>query len=234
MSTSTYYSSPTDVMPKAKQAAMRALELDPNLATAHELLGMVTLFFDWDWAGAEKEFKKALEINPSLPEVHLGYANYLATLGRFDEAIANAHEADNLDPLSPAGRHESLWIYFFSGRFPEAVEQCRQVSELEPDSGIPYAVLAVSYAYLGKRPEAIQAVDRATQLSNAPIVLSTSGTALARLGDSSGSTKLLDKAVAQANDRYVCRFNVAAGYALLGEKERAFDSLEQAFRQRSD
>ncbi len=231
---STYYSSPTEVMPKSKDAILRALELDPNLATAHALLGDLHLFFDWDWSAAEKEYRKALEINPSLPEAHLGYANYLATLGRFDEAISNVHEAYTLDPLSPAGRHHGLWIYFFSGRFPETVEQGRQAAELEPESGVPYALLALAYAYMGNEPEAIRAVDRATQLSNSPTVLSTSGSALARLGDAGRATTLLNAALAQARERYVCRFNVAAGYALLGKKDQAFESLEQAYLQRSD
>ena len=231
---STYYSSPTEVLPKSKEAALRALELDPNLASAHALLGNLDLFFDWDWSAAEKEYRKALEINPSLPEAHLGYANYLATLGRFDEAISNVHEAYSLDPISPAGRHDGLWIYFFSGRFPETVEQCHQAAELEPESGVPYALLALTYAYMGNRPEAIRAIDRATQLSNFPTVLSTSGSALARLGNAGRATKLLNAALAQAGERYVCRFNVAAGYALLGKNDEAFESLEQALRQRSD
>src|SRR5437016_6283288 len=81
----TYYSSPAEVMPKAKEAALRAVELDTNLASAHVRLGYVRLFFDWDWPAAEAEHRRALDINPSLPEAQLGYANYLGTLGRFEE-----------------------------------------------------------------------------------------------------------------------------------------------------
>lgn len=84
----TYYSSPTEVMPRAKEAALRAVQLDPNLASAHVKLGFAHLFFDWDWPAAEMEYRRALEINPSLPEAQLGYADYLDTLGRFDEALS--------------------------------------------------------------------------------------------------------------------------------------------------
>ena len=231
---SAYYSSPRDVMPRAKEAVQRSLELDPHLANAHVLLGDVHLFFDWDWPAAEREYRQALEINPSLPEAQLGYANYLATLGRFDEAISRVHQAYALDPISPAGRPDGLWIYFFSGHLHEAVEECHKTIELEPEAGVPYAVLALSYAYLGQRSDAVHAVDRATQLVDSPTVLSTSASALARLGDKGRARQLLNKALAEASDRYVCRFNVAAGYAQLGESERAFESLEEAYLQRSD
>src|SRR3989440_4091638 len=120
-----YYSPPTEVMPKAKQAALRAVELDPNLASAHVRLGYVRLFFDWDWSAAELEYRRALEINPSLPEAQLGYANYLGTLGRFDEALSRVQQAYLLDPLALESREEALWIYYFSGRMPETVDQSR-------------------------------------------------------------------------------------------------------------
>src|SRR5437773_9760060 len=112
----TYYSSPTEVMPRAKEAALRALQLDPNLAAARVKLGDVRLLFDWDWAAAEKEYRRALEINPNLPEAQLGYATYLATLGHFDEAISRVQQAYLFDPLALYSRNEVLWIYYYSGR----------------------------------------------------------------------------------------------------------------------
>src|ERR1051325_702282 len=89
----TYYSSPNEVMPRAKEAALRALELDPNLAPARVTLGNVRLLYDWDWTAAEKEYHRALDINPNSPEAQLGYATYLATLGRFDEALSRVQQA---------------------------------------------------------------------------------------------------------------------------------------------
>src|SRR5439155_1554812 len=113
---STYYVAPLDVMPKAKAAALRSLELDDNLADAHASLGNVLLFFDWDWPGSEREFRRALALNPSLPDAHMGYADYLATIGKFDDSIAQVRQAYALDPVSPSVRPEALWIYLFSGR----------------------------------------------------------------------------------------------------------------------
>jgi TolB-like protein/DNA-binding winged helix-turn-helix (wHTH) protein/Flp pilus assembly protein TadD len=229
----TYYSSPREVMPRAKDAALRSIELDPNLASAHVRLGYVRLFFDWDWPAAEAEYRRALEINPSLPEAQLGYANYLATLGRFDEAISRVQQAYLFDPLALESRNDALWIYYFSGRMPETVEQCQKMIELEPDAGLPYAVLALAYAQMGQRAETLHAAENAIRLANSPSVMTTTASALARVGQGAEARELLSKALEQAKERYVCRFLVARAYVELGEAEKALDSLEQGFLQRS-
>ena len=229
----TYYSSPTEVMPRAKEAALRAAELDPNLADAHVKLGYVHLFYDRDWPAAEKEYRRALDINPSLPEAQLGYADYLATLGRFDEALSRVQQAYLYDPLSVESRNEDLWIYYFSGRIPETVEQCRKTIELAPGSGIAYAVLAMAHAKLGRRDETLRAAEEAVRVGNSPSGLAATASALARVGERAKARQVLNKALEEAKDRYVCRFLVAAAYVELGEKEKALQSLEEAFRQRS-
>jgi len=229
----TYYSSPAEVMPRAKEAALRAVGLDPNLASAHVRLGYVRLFFDWDWPAAEVEYRRALEINPSLPEAQLGYANYLATLGHFDEAISRVQQAYLFDPLALESRNEALWIYFFSGRMPEMVEQCQKTIELEPDAGLPHAMLALAHAQMGQRAETLRAAENAIRLANSPSVMTTTAAALARVGQRHEAKQLLGKALEQAKERYVCRFLVADAYVELGDKERALESLEQGFLQRS-
>jgi TolB-like protein/DNA-binding winged helix-turn-helix (wHTH) protein/Tfp pilus assembly protein PilF len=229
----TYYSSPTEVMPRAKEAALRALELDPNLASAHVSLADVLVFFDWDWLAGEKEYRRALEINPNLPEAQLGYASYLATLGRFDEAISRVQQAYLLDPLALESREEALWIYYFSGHMPETVEQARKTIELEPEAGLPYAMLALAHARMGQRPETLQTAESAIRFADSPTVLTTTASALAQVGQGSQARKVLNNALAQAKQRYVCQFTVGAVYADLGENEKALESLEQGFLQRS-
>ena len=229
----TYYSSPTSVMPRAKEAALRALALDPNLASAHVSVGNVHLFFDWDWPAAETEYRRALDINPSSPEAYLGYANYLATLGRFDEAISRVQQAYRFDPLALDSRAEALWIFYFSGRMPETINQCKKTIEMEPAAGLPYAMLALAYARMGERSETLRAAETAVRLANSPTVLTTAASALARVGASSDARQLLSKALGQAKERYVCRFIVAAAYVELDETAKAFESLEQAVLQRS-
>ena len=229
----TYYSSPAEVMPRAKEAALRAVELDPNLGSAHVRLGYVRLFFDWDWPAAEREYRRAFEINPSLPEAQLGYANYLATLGHFDEAISRVQQAYLFDPLALESRNEALWIYYFSGRMPETVEQAQKTIELEPAAGLPHAMLALAYAQMGQRAETLRAAENAIRLANSPSVLTTTAAALARVGQKHEAKQLLSKALEQAKERYVCRFLVADAYVELGDTEKALESLEQGFLQRS-
>jgi TolB-like protein/DNA-binding winged helix-turn-helix (wHTH) protein/Tfp pilus assembly protein PilF len=231
--TTTYYRSPAEVMPRAREAALRAVELDPNLASAHVQLGYVRLFFDWDWPAAEREYRRALEINPSLPEAQLGYANYLATLGHFDEAISRVQQAYLVDPLALESRNDALWIYLFSGRMPEMVEQCQKTIELEPDAGLPHAMLALAHAQMGQRAETLRAADDAIRLANSPSVMTTTAAALARVGQRHQAKQLLSKALEQAKERYVCRFLVADAYVELGDTEKALESLEQGFLQRS-
>jgi TolB-like protein/DNA-binding winged helix-turn-helix (wHTH) protein/Flp pilus assembly protein TadD len=229
----TYYSSPAEVMPRAKEAALRAIELDPSLGSAHVRLGYVRLFFDWDWPAAEREYRRALEINPSLPEAQLGYANYLATLGRFDEAISRIQQAYLFDPLAVESRKEALWIYYFSGRMPETVEQAQKTIELEPAAGLPHAMLAMAYAQMGKRPETLQAAENAIRLANSPSIITATAAALAHVGQNREARQLLGKALEQAKERYVCRFLVADAYVELGDTDKALESLEQGFLQRS-
>jgi TolB-like protein/DNA-binding winged helix-turn-helix (wHTH) protein/cytochrome c-type biogenesis protein CcmH/NrfG len=229
----TYYSSPAEVMPRAKEAALRAVELDPTLGSAHVRLGYVRLFFDWDWPAAEREYRRALEINPSLPEAQLGYANYLATLGHFDEAVSRVQQAYLFDPLALESRKEALWIYYFSGRMPETVEQAQKTIELEPDAGLPHAMLAMAYAQMGKRPETLQAAENAIRLANSPSIITATAAALAHVGQNREAKQLLSKALEQAKERYVCRFLVADAYVELGDTEKALESLEQGFLQRS-
>lgn len=232
-SSTTYYSSPNEVMPRAKQAAQRALELDPNLASAHVTLANVCLLFDWNWPAAEMEYRRALEINPNSPEAQLGYATYLATLGRSEEAISRVQQAYLFDPLAVESRNEALWIYYFSGRMPETIEQAKKTIELEPEAGLPYAMLAMAYARLGKRAETLASTQNALRFANSPSIITATASALARVGESAEARQLLGKALAQSKERYVCRFLVGATYAELGEKQKAFESLEQGFLQRS-
>jgi tetratricopeptide (TPR) repeat protein len=168
-----------------------------------------------------------------LPEGQLGYANYLGTLGHFDEAISRVQQAYLFDPLALESRNEALWVYYFSGRMPETVEQCQKTIELEPAAGLPHAMLALAYAQMGQRSETLRAAESAIRLANSPSVITTTASALARVGHTAEAKQLLSKALEQAKERYVCRFIVAAAFVELGETDKAFDSLEQGILQRS-
>jgi len=233
VSARTYYSSPKDTMPQARDAALHALQLDPDLASAHALLADVKLFFDWDWPAAEKEYLRALELNPNLPAAQLGYADYLSTLGRSDEALSRVQQAYRLDPLAVETRNEALWEYYFSGRMQETIEQAKKIMELEPTAGLPYAMLALANARLKNRAEVNRAADLAVKNADSPTVLTTTASALAEVGETARATQVLNQALEEAKTRYVCQFTVATAYADLGDNEKALQSLELAFLQRS-
>jgi TolB-like protein len=150
---SSFLRAPLDVMPKAKAAAARAIELDDSLAEAHASLAYVKLNFDWDWVGAEREFRHALELNSNLSRGHAGYAHYLLTLRRTDEAIQELRRAETLDPLL-TGTHVDLPYLLYNGRrYEEVIEVARQ-------TGHGANSAALSYAELGRRGEAIATADR--------------------------------------------------------------------------
>jgi TolB-like protein/Flp pilus assembly protein TadD len=229
----TWYTSPMDVMPRAKEEAQRALELDPDLASAHALLGQVHLLFDWDWPAAEKEIRQALDLNPTLADAQLSYGTYLVTLGRFDEAVSRVRQAFLFDPLAPGTLTDALWIYFYSGRLPETAQQAQKIIELAPDAALPHAMLALAYAHMGKSSEAIQSARNAVRLPASPSVLTVAAGALAHAGQSAEAKRVLAKALDLAKERYVCRFLVAGTYMEFGDKQKALESLEQGILQRS-
>jgi serine/threonine protein kinase/Flp pilus assembly protein TadD len=225
---STDYRAPLEVMPMARAAAVKAIELDDTVAEAHASLGYVSLIFDWDWTRAEHEFRRALELNPSLARAHAGYGEYLLfKVGRSDEAIQELQRAYALDPLLPSGHGDLAWFSFLARRYSESIEAARKV-------GHDDNVVALSYAELGQRDEALAAANRAVSSTRNPVILSQIAAAYALAARADKARAMIPGIEGQARERYVCGFNVACIYAVLGDKDQAFAWLEKAYRDRSD
>jgi TolB-like protein/DNA-binding winged helix-turn-helix (wHTH) protein/Flp pilus assembly protein TadD len=225
---STQYRAPLEVMPKAKAAAIRAIELDDTLAEAHVSLGYVALTFDWDWVRAEHEFRRALELNPSLPRAHAGYAEYLLfKLGRADEAIQELQRAYAVDPLLPIAHGDLAWLSFLARRYKESIDTAERF-------GHDDHIQALSYAELGRRDQALAAADRAVSSTRNPVTLSKIAAAYALAGRADKARAMLPGIEGSARERYVCGFNVACVYSALGDKDQAFAWLAKAYRDRSD
>ena len=231
---SSLYMAPLDAMPKAKAAAVRALELDDTLAESHASLGVLKLFYDWDWPSAEKEFRRALELNPSLVEAHLGEATYLATLGRFDDALAEDKLALSLDPASPRARTASLTHSYFARRFDRTIEECRKTIELAPNVGTSHAILGLTLSLEGHSAEAIVEAQSAARLSGSPSHLAMLGYVHARAGNQTEAKKVIAQLAEVSKQRYVCSFDVAGIYVGLGDPDRGLQWLEKAESERSD
>jgi len=225
---STMLRAPLEVMPKAKAAAAKAIELDDAIAEAHASMGYVKLNFDWDWPGAEREFRRALELNSSLPRAHAGYAHYLLTLRRTDEAIQELNRSEKIDPLITESHVNLPYLLFNGRRFVEAIEAG---SGSKDDRTV-----ALASAQLGRREEAIAAADRAMKMKYAqnPVILAQLASAYALAGNTDTARVMLSGILEQASKRYVCGFNVACVYATLGDNEQAFAWLDKAYFARSD
>jgi adenylate cyclase len=144
---------PKEAYPRAMQAATRALELDEALAEAHTSLAEAKVDYDWDWPGAEKEFKRAIELKPSYATAHEWYADYfLIAMGRQDEAIAEINRAQALDPLSLIINEDVGAVLYFARRYDQAIEQLRKTLELEPEFAATHAFLAQTPSRSSKRP----------------------------------------------------------------------------------
>jgi len=223
-----HYQAPNNVMPKARVAAEKAAQLDDTVAEAHASMGFINLVFDWNWSGAEREFRRALELNPNSAAVHTQYAEYLLLVPhRVDEGVREVRRAYDLDPLVPQGQGDLVWFLFESRRYSEAIEEAAK--ELRDDS--PF--LSLSYAELGQRDRALAVADRAAKNATAPIHMAQIASAYALAGNTTRAHEILSNIIKRAGQRYVCGANMGAVYSVLGEKDQAFAWLERGYRDRS-
>jgi tetratricopeptide (TPR) repeat protein len=219
--------------PQAKQAALKALEIDNNLAEAHSALGYVEYFFEWDWAAAEKEFQRAIEINPNYPLAYLGYAHLLSTLGRDEDALAEIDRAIKLDPLSPFVGTIKGQILFHAGRYSEAIEEVDKALEIEPNFWIGQIVLCRSYERLAHYEQALKACRMAAESSgDVTEATSLAGYVYAVSGQRQQAEQALRALRATSETRYVPPYNFALVYQGLGNSNEALRWLEKAYEQR--
>jgi len=226
---------PREVMPKAKAAAVKALELDDNLAEAHVSLGWAGFTYDLDWPAAGKHFERALVLNPAYPLAHSYYSLYLTALGRSAEGLTEAKRALELDPVSPAILHYVVVQLYLARRFDEAIEQCRKTLELDPSFTPVHVTLAEVYSAKGMYREALAEYEEFSALSGgSPRSTAFVGYAHARLGQRSQALRVLDQLRTASKQRYVPALSFAIVYVGLGEKEQAFLWLEKAYDERTN
>jgi len=232
------YLPPKETFPKAKAAATKALEIDDTLAEAHAELGWVKWGYDWDWPGAEREFKRAIELNPSSASAHSRYAEYLVTMGRFNEGLAEGRRAQELDPLSPQFSGVLAYYYLAARRNDESIAQSKKAIELEPNATWLHAMLGWAYAHKGMYPAAIAEHERmgaqayAVSAEN-QVVAAGLGWVYAVAGRRSDALSIIEKFKELSLRGYVDFYLVATVYAGLGDKDRAFESLEKGYEEHS-
>jgi tetratricopeptide (TPR) repeat protein len=223
---------PREVMPKAEEMALKALELDNTLGRAHAVLGDVRRRYTWDWAGAEKEFKLAMELDPSSYEAPYGYSYLMSALGRHDEAIALIRRAQQVDPLNVRTRTGAANVLNWARRYDEALEQSRVALEMAPDYPEVHARLGTYYESMGLYEEAARAWQR-TQILEGASEEEVAGLSEAAARGHEGYWRWqLDYLTERARREYVSARFFAMAHAQLGEKDKAFEWLEKLYEER--
>ncbi len=226
--------SPADSQPQAKAAAKKALELDDTLAEAHTSLAKVLNRYDFDLERSLKEFERAIQLNPNYATAHQWYSNGpLLAFGQFDRAIAEGKRAVELDPLSLVINADLGQDYFIARRYDEAIAQLRKTIEMDPRFYLAHWDLGQVWQLKGQLNEAIAEYRKAVELNDDPFVLALLGQAYARAGQREEAQKILARLSEEAKSRYVHAYSFALMYLALGDKERAIDEMERAYRERA-
>ena len=224
---------PNEAMPKARQAAMKAIELDDSLAAAHASLAYVKALYDFDWPGAEREFQRAIQLNPGLSNGHFGYGIvYLAAMGKTKAAVHEMEMARDLDPLSlPTITYLGL-AYAFDGRRDAAIDQYKKALELDPGFEEAHLNLASSYLEEGKSDAYFAEIAKIPADPSACRPGLTRALGLAIQGKREQALEEIHKWEKPANGVYVRRTSIASVYAALNDREQAFDWLDKAYQDR--
>jgi len=223
-----------DALSRAKAAALKAIELDDTLAEPHASLAFIAETYEWDWATASREYKRALELNPGDARAHHWYAGYLMYVGRFDEGIAEAKRARDLDPLSLPVNNALAGRLLVAGRTDEARAQVQQTLEIDPHFAPAHQTLGWVYLNMGKRKEAIQEFQQALQLSGTDdkdIKLDL-GFAYATTGNRVEARRILSELKILHEQELIPSGSVAVLYGALGELDEAFAWLDKAYQER--
>ncbi|MGE0130691.1 MAG: protein kinase [Blastocatellales bacterium] len=222
---------PAESEPKAREAITKALALDPALAEAQLTLANIKFYFERDWPGAERKFKQALELSPNSAEATSQYGLFLGVMGRQAEAVAQGMRALELDPLSLVTNIIVGWIFWTVGQADQMLAQGRKLIELEPNFFGGHTLLGVGYWILGDYEQAISHLQKAVNLGDRR-ALSSLGCFYGIVGEQDRARQTLEELQALSAQRYVQRYDLAIVHAGLGEMDRAFELLEQAYEQR--
>jgi len=222
-----------EAFPKAKAAAIKALELDRTLSEAHASLGFVNAIYDWDFVRSEKEFKSGMKANPTYATTYEWYALTLSCRGRHEEAIAMAKHAQALDPLTCIITSVVGVVLHYARQFEQAIREYEKALEMDPYFIPALCFRGAAYTQLGLYEKGIADEQAVLELSGpTPLPLDLLGLALAMAGDRKGAEETLEKLRELAKDRYVSAFHLAHTYVWLGEHDRALECLEQAVDER--
>jgi DNA-binding winged helix-turn-helix (wHTH) protein/TolB-like protein/Tfp pilus assembly protein PilF len=226
---------PTKAMPLAKSAALKALELDPDLAEGHTSLAYVKLSYDWDLPGADREFTRALELSPNSATAKHWYSHYFMAAGNLGKATQEMREALQLEPLSPSINIGIGWCLYYSRQYDQAIEQFRSVTESDPSLPLAHQTLGMAYQQKGLFEQAIEEYKRAAAFSNnSPASVASLASAYASAGKPVESRQELERLEEMSRTRYVPAFYFATVHYAMGDLGKTFESGWKAIGERCD
>ncbi len=225
----------TEAAPKAKTAALKALEIDPTLSEADTSLATVKFNYDWDWNGAAAGFAKSIQDNPSYATAYQRYSLYLMAMGRTEDSVEQINKARELDPLSISINFSLGWRFYMARQYDRAIQQLRNTLEMDPSYELPHLILGMSYAKKGDFSLAMPELRKAVELSHGtPLMKSALANAYARSGNKAEAERLLAELISESKRQYVSPYYFAVVFAGLDESDKAIDELEKAFADRSN
>jgi TolB-like protein/Tfp pilus assembly protein PilF len=228
------FARPQEIFPKARETAMKALELNDTLAEAHHSLAYVKLVYEWDWTGAESEFQQSLKLNRSYGHAHHWYSHYLMAMGRTEESIAAGVAAIENEPFDLGINHHFGWHYLNTREFDKAIEYFREMMKLDPNFYPPNLLLGIAYAQSGDFPQAIAQIQKTRELENIPPVVSVLAHVYGMSGQKEKAVMLLKELSELGRHVYVSPYDIARVYIGLGDKEQAFECLFKAYEDRNE
>ena len=222
-----------DAYTRGRAAARTALDLDDTLGEAHNSLAAISADFYWEWAEAERHFKRAVELSPNYEKAHSSYATYLAYMGRHEEALTFATRARKLDPVSPGAIHNLGLVHYFARRYDDAITLFRETLDLDPSFGGAHVMLGRVYVAKGLPDRAVAELERAKALLGPrPDVVTSTAYVLARAGRTREALATLDELRRISQPRDPSPFRLASVHIGLGDTERAFEWLQKAIEAR--
>jgi len=225
---------PNETIPKAKEAALKVLEMDDTLAEAHNSLAIIKSNYDWDWSGGEREFQRAIALDPKYAYAYQSYAIVLRETGRLEQSLAEIKRALEVDPLSVSINRDLGYVFYDARRYDQAIDQERKTLELDPNYQQAHSILGRAYLQKAMYNEGIAEFEKESMISPGGTAgLTDLGRAYALAGRKADAEKVLDRIIPLTKQKYIAPKNVAAIYAALGEKDLAFEWLERAYQERS-
>jgi TolB-like protein/Flp pilus assembly protein TadD len=220
-------------MPRAKEYATKALAIDDGLAHAHASLASILFYGNWDWPAADREFRRAIELNPNDAEAHQMYSVFLSAMGRFAQAESEIRAAQDLDPLSSKNQVTAGWMFYCARRYDAAANQCRKALELSPNFDGGHACLGYSYLGRGAYKQAIEHFQKALDLSGGDTVRAVwLGRAFAENGEAQNARRILARLQEDSKSSYTPPYFIATLYVALKENDVALSWLAKAYARR--